>query len=80
MLYNIKGKTYIDTANGLKKALIRIIEGDTRDVHYFIRGIERNNIIGFDSNISKFFRYRFNGVDDDFIINEEVNLLSLLTQ
>lgn len=75
---DITGKIYIDTANGLRKALSWIIKNPKQYSHYFIRGLETNNIIGFDNKETKFFRYRFDATNDDFLRNEDVDINSLL--
>jgi len=77
-LSDVKGKIFIDTATYLKETLSRAIEHYTQSV-YIIKCIENNFIIHYDEDKEKFFRLRFNMQVDDFLDNEEIDLIQLLS-
>jgi hypothetical protein len=76
-LQELKGKILINTSTYLRDALERAIEHYNQSV-YIIRCIETNYIIHYDSDIEQFKRLRFDMNVDGFLINEDIDLSTLL--
>lgn len=75
-----KDMVYCDTASYLKHTLERICDSTTiGQVGQIIRAIELNMIIGYDSEDSKFYRFRYSPNEDNLIAKEVINLTELLT-